>query len=156
VAAIRLIAVGERMPAWVDAGVADYTRRLPRGWTLAVEEVDRPRRARQDSPSQRQAHEGERLLARCPQDAMIVALDPRGEPWTTRQLADHLASWRQAYAGVALLVGGPDGLSRACLEASHRHWSLSPLTLPHGLVRVIVAEQMYRAWSLLHHHPYHR
>jgi len=100
--------------------------------------------------------ECELLRAAIPRGAYVVAMDEHGQAWTTRQLAGKLADWLQGGQDVALLVGGPDGLSPACRESVHEQWSLSPLTLPHMLCRVLIAEQLYRAWSVLHGHPYHR
>lgn len=96
------------------------------------------------------------MLAQLPAGAHVVALLETGKPWSTTELAAKLESWMQRGAPVALLVGGPDGLSKACTERANERWSLSNLTLPHGLVRVVVAEALYRAWSLLENHPYHR
>jgi 23S rRNA (pseudouridine1915-N3)-methyltransferase len=100
--------------------------------------------------------EGERLLAAAPSGSRLIALDERGEFWSTAELADRLADWLREGRDLSLLVGGPEGLDAGCRDRAERLWSLSRLTLPHPLVRVVVAEQLYRAWSLLHHHPYHR
>lgn len=100
--------------------------------------------------------EGERMLGALPKGARVVALDVRGRPWSTQQLAGQLEAWMAGGRDVALLVGGPDGLAPECLERAEQTWSLSPLTLPHPLVRVVVAEQLYRAWSITQGHPYHR
>lgn len=162
---IHLISIGQRMPGWVDAGFEDYARRLPpecalslkalpgglagkgRGRTGSVSAGELPRLRRD---------EGERLLAAVPPRARIVALDGRGRGWSSEALAAQLDAWREDGRDVALLVGGPNGLSEACLARAEQRWSLSPLTLPHPLVRVLVAEQLYRAWSQLQGHPYHR
>jgi 23S rRNA (pseudouridine1915-N3)-methyltransferase len=100
--------------------------------------------------------EGERLLAAVPAGSRLIALDERGELWSTAELADRLAGWLREGCDASLLIGGPEGLDAACRARAERLWSLSRLTLPHPLVRVVVAEQIYRAWSLLHRHPYHR
>ncbi len=162
---IRLISIGQRMPEWVDAGFDDYARRLPpecalelravpgglagkgRGRTGQVADGELPRLRRD---------EGERLLAAVPPRARVVALDVRGHAWNSEQLANALAGWLADGRDLALLVGGPNGLSEDCLAQAEQRWSLSPLTLPHPLVRVVVAEQLYRAWSQLQGHPYHR
>lgn len=144
------------MPGWVDAGYDDYARRLPAECSLHLVEVPLARRTRTGDPRRALAREGELLLKAVPDGAAVVALDERGAGWRTRDIAQRLSRWMQEGRDVALLVGGPDGLAPACLERARARWSLSPLTLPHGLVRIIVAEQIYRAWSLLHHHPYHR
>jgi 23S rRNA (pseudouridine1915-N3)-methyltransferase len=100
--------------------------------------------------------EGERLLAAIPSGSRVIALDERGQEWNTVELAKRLTGWLQEGRDLSLLIGGPDGLDAACRDRAERLWSLSRLTLPHPLVRIVVAEQLYRAWSLLHHHPYHR
>ncbi len=153
---IHLLAVGSRMPRWVDAGYEDYARRLPRECSLHLVEIPLVRRTRTGDPRRAREREGERLLRAIPDGARVVALDEGGAGWRTRDVARRLSRWMLEGRDLALLVGGPDGLARACQERAEARWSLSPLTLPHGLVRIIVAEQMYRAWSLLHHHPYHR
>jgi 23S rRNA (pseudouridine1915-N3)-methyltransferase len=152
---IHLIAVGTGMPRWVAEGFQEYARRLPRECALRLREVDLPQRLRGLPPEQGRAAEGERLLAAVPAGAARVALDERGSPWSTAELARRLQGWLGGGRDVALLVGGADGLAPACREGAEV-WSLSPLTLPHMLVRVVVAEQIYRAWSILAGHPYHR
>ena len=159
---IRLLSVGTRMPGWVDEGFAEYAKRLPAECALELREIEPGRRGRgrgKDSAADldRIRHdEGDRLLKAVPDGALAVALDVRGRPWSTEQLAAHLTGWLGSGRGVALLVGGPDGLSDACLARAEQRWSLSPLTFPHPLVRVILAEQLYRAWSINKGHPYHR
>ncbi|SFD26212.1 23S rRNA (pseudouridine1915-N3)-methyltransferase [Thiohalospira halophila DSM 15071] len=154
---IHLVAVGRRMPDWVETAVADYQRRLPRELPLHIHPVDAANRPKKNPDIQRlRRDEGQRLLAAVPKGARIIALDERGKGWDTPELARRLEGWREEGPDVALLVGGADGLDAACLEAAETRWSLSPLTLPHTLVRVVVAEQCYRAWSLLQGHPYHR
>jgi len=153
---IHLLAVGTRMPGWVDQGFADYAARLPREWGLRLAEIPAARRGSGGGAARAVAHEGERMLAAIPSAARAVALDEHGAGWSTRDLAQRLADWMRGGTDVALLVGGADGLAPACLERARERWSLSALTLPHGLVRVIVAEQLYRAWTILNRHPYHR
>lgn len=153
---LHLLAVGQRAPAWVDAGYRDFARRLPPECSLNLVEIAARRRTKGADIARVTEAEGERLLAAVPAGARIVALDVGGEQWDTRRLAQRLDRWLHEGRDVALLIGGPDGLSRACLEAADPVWSLSALTLPHALVRIVVAEQLYRAWSLLRGHPYHR
>ncbi len=136
------------MPAWVQAGYRDYARRLPRDCALNLVEIDAGRRARRT--------EGERMLQALPAGARVIALEVGGRPWSTEELAAQLAGWLRSGRDVALLVGGPEGLDPGCRAAAAEQWSLSPLTFPHPLVRVVVAEQLYRAWTVLNHHPYHR
>ena len=140
---IRLIAAGSRMPAWIDAGVEEYARRFGRG--LKFELVEIPL-----------AREAERMRAAIGASDYVVSLEVGGSAMTTAQLAEWLAARMAGGKNLALLVGGPDGLDAGLCATAHFRWSLSPLTWPHGLVRVMVAEQLYRAHSLLLGHPYHR
>lgn len=151
---IRLIAVGTRMPSWVDIGVQDYVRRLPRELAFALDEVKSA--AHRASATAAIEAEGQRLLQRAGAGAHLIVLDERGERWTTQDLAERMNEWRRDAADVALLVGGADGHAPAVRAAARAVWSLSGLTLPHALVRVIVVEQIYRASSMLRGHPYHR
>jgi 23S rRNA (pseudouridine1915-N3)-methyltransferase len=153
---IHLIAVGERMPRWIEEGYAEYAIRLPPECTLRLVEIPAGRRGKGADIERLVCQEGERALTAVPRDAAVWALDERGQAWSTRELAGRLAGWLQEGRDLALLVGGPDGLARACRARAQGLWSLSRLTLPHPLVRVVVAEQLYRAWTLLTGHPYHR
>lgn len=153
---IHLLAVGTRMPAWVEAGFADYAQRLPRELKLVLAEIPLAQRGKNADLVRARQQEGEKLLSRVPRDASLVALDERGESWSSTELARELKSWMDSGNDAALLIGGPDGHAPEVLERARKRWSLSRLTLPHALVRVVVAEQIYRAWSLLAQHPYHR
>lgn len=153
---IHLVAAGTRMPAWVTQGFQDYARRLPHECSLSLVEIPLAARGRNSNPEQLRAEEGRRMLAALPRDALVIALDVKGQTWSTGQLADRLQQWLPSGRDVALLVGGPDGLSQDCLQRAEYSWSLSPLTFPHALVRVLVAEQIYRAWTITRGHPYHR
>lgn len=153
---IFLIAVGERMPAWVQAGFDDYARRLPREMPLRLVELAPGYRVSNADPARAVADEGERMLRALPKGAHVIALDERGHEYDTRQWAGRLAALSAEGRDLALLVGGPDGLAAACRQRADETWSLSRLTLPHPLVRIVVAEQLYRAQSLLQNHPYHR
>lgn len=153
---IHFLAVGQRLPAWVEQGYQEFARRLPVECRLQLTEVPAARRAKGAEVERLRAQEGERLLAALPRNACVVALDVRGAAWSTEQLAARLADWLQGGRDVALLAGGPDGLAPACLERADARWSLSALTLPHALVRIVVAEQIYRAWTVYKGHPYHR
>ena len=153
---LSLITASNRQPAWVDAGADDYAKRLRGRCTLEIKVVPLARRTA-TAPAERAIQdEGKRMLAAVPAGAHVVALLETGKPWSTKELARKLEGWMQLGAPVALLVGGPDGLSLECAARANERWSLSNLTLPHGLVRVVVAEALYRAWSLLENHPYHR
>jgi 23S rRNA (pseudouridine1915-N3)-methyltransferase len=151
-----LLTASNRQPDWVDAGAADYAKRLRGRCTLEIKTVPLARRTDSTPVERAIAEEGERLLAAVPAGAHVVALCEGGKPWSTKDLAAKLEGWMHLGAPVAFLVGGPDGLSPACIDRAHERWSLSNLTLPHGLVRIVVAEALYRAWSVLERHPYHR
>lgn len=147
-----LIAIGERMPAWVQEGYADYAKRLARELPLQLVEVSTKSR----DPARITTDEGAALLATIPKGAHVIALDGRGKPWSSEELAAQLARWRMQGKDLAFLIGGADGLAPAVLERADQRWSLGPATLPHPLVRLFVAEQLYRAVSQLGNHPYHR
>ena len=153
---IHLIAVGDKMPRWVQDGYAEYARRLPPECALRLVEVTAGRRGKKADVARIMRDETERLLAAIPKGCTVVALEVGGRPWSTEQLAQRLDAWMGSGRDLALLVGGPDGLGDAARAAAGQLWSLSPLTLPHPLVRVVLAEQIYRAWSILRNHPYHR
>lgn len=148
----HLIAVGERMPAWVQQGFAEYAKRLSRELPLDLVEVC----AKSRDPARAMSEEAAALLAAIPKGAHVVALDGRGKPWSSEELAQQLQRWRMQGKDLALLVGGADGFAPELLDRVDQKWSLGPATLPHPLVRIIVAEQLYRAASLLANHPYHR
>jgi 23S rRNA (pseudouridine1915-N3)-methyltransferase len=153
---IDLICIGQKMPSWVKSGFNEYAKRLPPTCRLNLIEIPLRKRTKNANLARLQHQEGEQMLAAIAQGAYVIALDERGQMSNSPQLAEQLAHWMQEHSTVALLVGGPEGLSAACLQRAQQRWSLSALTLPHQLVRIIVAEQLYRAWSLLNNHPYHR
>ena len=154
---LSVAAVGRRMPRWVSEGAEEYARRLPARWRFAVREVAP---ANAGDVAGRTAREGDALLAAAASassgEPYLVALDERGRAHTTRELAARLERWQTLGRDVVLLVGGADGLHERVAARADERWSLSPLTFPHPLVRVIVAEQLYRAHTLLSGHPYHR
>ncbi|MDR3419480.1 MAG: 23S rRNA (pseudouridine(1915)-N(3))-methyltransferase RlmH [Nevskia sp.] len=153
---LRLIAVGTRMPAWVEAGFAEYAQRLPRELKPELVEIPlQPRGKNADIARLREA-EGERTLRAVPDGARLIAFDEHGELLDTVAWSRAIQQWQRDGRDVALLVGGPDGLAPACRQQAAACWSLSRLTFPHPLVRVLIAEQLYRAWSLSTGHPYHR
>lgn len=152
----RLIAVGERMPGWVADGFAEYTKRLSRELPLELVELKLGDRGKGRDLARALNDEGEATLAAIPRGTQVIALDGRGKPWSSEELAAQLAQWRMAGRDLAFLIGGPDGHAAAALARADQRWSLGTLTLPHMLVRLIVAEQLYRAVSLLGNHPYHR
>ena len=153
---IKLLAVGTKMPAWVTQGYDEYARRMPSEMQLQLQELGLGFRGKGADLKRAIAKEGEQMLAAIPDQDHVLALDVLGKPWSTPDLAKQCGQWRMNGRNVTLLVGGPDGLAPACLARADQRWSLSPLTLPHPLVRVLLAEQVYRAWSLLNNHPYHK
>lgn len=153
---INLIAVGTRMPNWVDEGYREYARRMPRECSLVLNEIPLAQRSKSQAVERAVKDEGKRMLAALSERQLVVALDVKGRSWSTEQLAQQLDGWMQDGRDISLLVGGPDGLATECLQRAGQTWSLSALTLPHPLVRVLLAEQLYRAWSLNSGHPYHR
>lgn len=153
---IQVVAIGHRMPGWVESGWHEFARRMPRECALTLVELPPIRRGRGAGSARLVEDEGKRMLAAIPAGSHVVALEVEGGAWSTPQLSQRLDRWLHGGRDVALLIGGADGLAPDCRRAADERWSLSPLTFPHMLVRVIVAEQIYRAWSLLHNHPYHR
>ncbi len=150
---LRIVAVGEKPPGWVADGVAEYTRRMPSQLPVRVAAVRSA--AARSSTEQGMAEEGARLMA-ASRDCRRIALDANGRHWDTATLARWLDDWMMDGRDVAFLIGGADGLAPDCCAESDHRWALSALTLPHMLVRVILAEQLYRAWTLMNNHPYHR
>lgn len=153
---IHLLAVGTRMPTWVNTGFREYASRLPRECALILHEIPTAKRHKSSTKNQYLDQECKRILDATPKGSLVVTLDIRGVPWSSEQLAANIEDWMQAGRKVALVIGGPDGLSEACVARSDLRWSLSPLIFPHALVRLIVAEQIFRAWSIIKNHPYHR
>lgn len=153
---IKLLAVGERMPAWVRDGFEDYAARLPREWRFELVEIPVAARGKNPDLARLKAAEGEKILKALPAGAALVALDERGDPRSTLEWARAIEGWQRDGQDRCLVIGGPDGLAPAVLQRAQQRWSLSRLTLPHALVRVLVAEQLYRAWTVLTNHPYHR
>lgn len=153
---INLIAVGTRMPAWVNDGYNEYARRMPRECALVLTEIPPGQRSKAQPAARAVQAEGQRMLAALGERQRVIALDVNGRGWSTEQLSEAMRDWLRGGEDVSLLVGGPDGLAGECLARAAQRWSLSPLTLPHPLVRVLLAEQLYRAWTLLSGHPYHR
>lgn len=151
-----MLAVGTRMPGWVTQGVEEYRKRLPREMALEIVELSPGPRQKSADPAKAIRVEGDRLLSKIRDNELVVALDVEGKPWSTPTLAERMGDWQMSGSDVSLLIGGPDGLDQRCLSRANLRWSLSPLTLPHPLVRVLLAEQLYRGWTLMTGHPYHR
>ncbi len=144
------------MPQWIETGFRDYAARLPRECSLRPREIPTAKRSKNTGVEHVRQEEGKRLLAAIPQGSHVIALDASGHQWSTEELARRLDDWLQSGRNVALLVGGPDGLHSSCHARADLVWSLSKLTFPHGLVRVLVAEQLYRAVTILRGIPYHK
>ncbi len=153
---IELHAIGDKMPAWAKAGFEEYANRLPADSSLRLKQIRAVPRSKNQSIANIINEEEKRMLNALPKSAHCVVLDVTGKQWSTPELAEQFANWRQLGKPIALMIGGADGLSRDLVNQASQRWSLSKLTFPHYLVRVIVAEQIYRAWSLLNNHPYHR
>ena len=153
---IHFICVGNKMPAWVEQGYNDYAKRLPRECELILKEIAPGKRGKNADTERIIKDEGERMLEALPGKSRIVTLDIPGKPWTTPDLAKALGRWLESGQNIALMVGGPEGLAPQVKAQAAESWSLSPLTFPHPLVRVIVAEQLYRAFTILKGKAYHK
>lgn len=153
---INIIAVGTKMPKWVTEGVDEYSKRLPSDFSIKVTEIPLGQRGKNADLARAIQKEGELMLAAIGERDHVIALEVKGKPWSTEQLAQKAKDWQMSGQNIALLVGGPDGLAKPCIDRANQSWSLSPLTLPHPVVRILLAEQLYRAWSILQNHPYHR
>lgn len=153
---IRLLAVGDRQPSWVDSAFGIYSERFPREWKFRLDTIATVRRKKNDKSRQARTAEGEQILARLGTTEQVVLLDERGKHLTSQLFAAKLTDWQADGRDLCFIIGGPDGVSDECRQRANFTWSLSQLTLPHGMVRVLFAEQMYRAWSLQTGHPYHR
>lgn len=151
-----VIAVGHRMPAWVETAWDDYAKRLPADCALELREIKPESRTTGKTPAQMMASEAKRIEAAIPAGAFRVALDERGRDLTTMALSERLEQWRGDGRDIVFIVGGPDGLDASLKASSHSQIRISSLTLPHPMVRVVLAEQLYRAWAIMTNHPYHR
>jgi len=153
---IHIIAMGDRMPAWVEQGYQEYARRLGSEIQLQLHELSPEKRGKSADTRRILDKEGERILQTIPDGSEVVALDRQGRELPTADLADKLRGWLGSGRDLALLIGGPEGLSAACLQRADWRLSLSAMTFPHPLVRIMLAEQIYRAYSILKNHPYHK
>lgn len=153
---IRLICIGTKMPGWVETGFNEYAKRLPADMVLELRELALGHRGKGADIKRAMASEGDAMLAAIPKGDRVIALDVLGKSLSTEQMAGQLADLRMEGGNLSLLIGGPDGLDPRCLALAKRKWSLSKLTLPHPLVRVLLAEQLYRSWTILKGHPYHK
>lgn len=153
---IHLLAVGTKMPDWVTQGYNEYAHRLPAKCSLHLKEIPAEKRSKNSNIKAVMQKEADKLTAAIPNNCRVVALDVKGQAWSTEKLATRLQNWMMGGQDIALLVGGPDGLTDELLALAQEKWSLSKLTFPHPLVRVILAEQLYRAFTITENHPYHR
>ena len=153
---IRLLAVGDRQPPWVDEAFGTYAERLPREWKFRLDIIPTVRRNKNDKSRQAMEAEGELILGKLESSEQVVLLDERGKQLSSKGLADQLSRWQADGRDLCFVIGGPDGVADTCKRRADFSWSLSQLTLPHGLARVLFAEQLYRAHSLHTGHPYHR
>jgi 23S rRNA (pseudouridine1915-N3)-methyltransferase len=150
-----ILAVGNKMPEWISAGFNDYAKRMPREAKIELIELKPEPRTTGKTPAQMMEAEAQRILA-APSNTFRIALDERGAAWTTKQLSAQMKDWLGGGRDVAFIIGGADGLHESVKSTAQQLMALSAFTLPHGMVRVILAEQLYRAHSLLNNHPYHR
>ena len=153
---IQVINVAQKLPAWVDAACDDYVRRMPREFSLKLVTVPLAARKAKQSASRQQQRESELILDKLAPGSINLALDERGEQWSSNDWSRNLQRWMFEFPRVNLIIGGPEGVSRQCLEACQHKVSMGRMTMPHALVKVVLLEQLYRAWTILQGHPYHR
>ena len=153
---LLVAAVGQRMPAWVNEAWTEYARRMPPGLNLNLREINLAKRGKNADTKRLTAIESKSLLEAMPARARVIALDVKGQAWSTEKLAANLEVWMGDARDVGFMIGGPDGIDPDIVQMADTRWSLGPLTLPHPLVRVVLAEQLYRAWTITQNHPYHR
>ena len=153
---ITLITIGNKMPAWVDQAVKEYSKRLQDGISVSIIEIPLMRRGKSSDITRIMEKEMTMMRAAIPNNSRLIALDVTGESFTSEQLAGKIARLQQVASHLCFLIGGPEGLSAELIKQSDERWSLSMLTLPHTLVRVTLLEALYRAWSILQNHPYHK
>ena len=153
---VRILAVGDRQPSWVDTAFASYATRLPRQWDFRLDTLASGKRGKGKTQVSAKEDEGVKILARTRPADFVIALDESGKQCTSRELAGQMETWQVVGADLIFVIGGPDGLSGVVLQRANYCLGLSKMTLPHGLARLLVVEQLYRAWSLMSGHPYHR
>jgi len=153
---LLVAAVGQRMPGWVNDAWTEYSRRMPPNLGLSLREIALSKRGKNADTRRLKATESQALYGAMPARARIIALDVQGQSWSTEKLAANLEDWMGDGRDVGFMIGGPDGISAEILKKADTRWSLGPLTLPHPLVRVVLVEQLYRAWTITQNHPYHR
>lgn len=153
---IKIIAIGKRMPSWVTTAYTEYEKRLRHAFQISLHELNLPTRSKNSDLTKLIQQESDNILNVITPTDYVIALDEHGKSWTTTQLATKLEYWQTEQSCLAFLIGGPDGLAADCKQRAQALWSLSHLTLPHPLVRIVLIEQLYRAYSILQGHPYHR
>ena len=153
---LLVAAVGQRMPRWVNEAWTEYARRMPQNPRLVIRETPLKKRGKIAATQRLMALESQALYAAMPARARVIALDVKGRAWSTEELAATLKGWMGDGRDVGFMIGGPDGIANDISQKADNRWSLGPLTLPHPLVRVVLAEQLYRAWTITRNHPYHR
>lgn len=153
---LRILCVGNNMPSWVKTAVNEYSKRMPRDCAIELQEIAPAKRNKTMSAQKAMQIEAKSLEKAMNSQHHTIALDIPGKPWSTQDVANKLADWRELGKNIDFIIGGADGISPEILNRVQDSWSLSNLTLPHPLVRVMLTEQLYRAWTLLNHHPYHR
>ncbi len=153
---IYLISIGQKMPSWVKQGYDEYAKRMPKECSLVLKEIPAGKRGKNSDVQRIVRDEGERMIAALSKGCHVVTLDVPGKAWSTPDLAKSMRGWLDSGQDIALLIGGPEGLADSVKQLAKQSWSLSNMTLPHPLVRIVVAEQIYRAWSIINNHPYHR
>ena len=153
---IQLINVAQKLPAWADTACDDYLKRMPREFSLKLVTVPLASRKSQPSATRQRQHETTAILDKLSPGSLNIALDERGAEWSSADWSKQLQHWMFEWPRVNLIIGGPDGLSQQCIDACQHQVSLGRMTMPHALVKVVVLEQLYRAWTILKGHPYHR
>ncbi|MCH9643756.1 MAG: 23S rRNA (pseudouridine(1915)-N(3))-methyltransferase RlmH [Gammaproteobacteria bacterium] len=153
---IKLIAVGTKMPQWVEQAFQQYQKRLPSDYQLTLCEINAAKRTKSANVDQLITMEQTAIEKAIPENSLTIALDRLGRKINTHEIAHSLLNWHDQGQNICIIIGGPEGLNKSWLNRAHDNWSLSELTLPHPMVRIIIGEQIYRAWSILSNHPYHR
>jgi len=153
---VQIIAMGDRMPDWVQQGYNEYIKRIGAGLDIDLHEISPEKRGKSSDVQRIMQKEAERMRQSIPKGNYIVALDKQGRSWSTEDLADKIAAWQQDATNISILIGGPEGMTRELLTQADARVSISAMTFPHPVVRIILAEQLYRAYSILSHHPYHK
>ncbi len=153
---IQIIAVGERMPSWVQEGYQEYVKRIASGLSLSLVEISAEKRNKSSNTQKILQKEAQRMLQAVGKDHYIIALDKGGQSWSTEKLANKIRGWQQDGTNISILIGGPEGMTTELLQQAQLKLSFSAMTFPHPIIRVMLAEQIYRAYSIINNHPYHK